>query len=177
MHKIKLWLIGLIALSSCYSSNKDLYHVRKLSKLKTIDESYIFDGYYHSSKFYAVNESFNIDIKYDSNLKDMIFTPFDTLESDTFKEDKINATNFLSNYFFITSEKLNKLFPVDMVKTEKSSIIKKTIIIKKINSEQNNQDNDFEHFEYMYKEGFLFLYHYHYSVNGKLSYNHCRFDY
>ena len=170
----KILLLSMFVFSSCRYDFTGPYKVGELTNLKSENDSLFLKNYNHYGTIYANDKSYNVQLKYDENQKNIILFNFlDQIPKDTQEKSSF----ILNSYFFITSEKLELLFPVNNVRASYTSLVSHSITIKKFAENENEKNRNYEKFEYVFEDGYLFLRHYYVYLDSKLSTKDIIFSY
>lgn len=165
---MKKFLIGVTIFTLLFgckhqSSDKGPYNLSILTKLKSSEESSYLSssqrkrGTYH---LWLVEDRYVlIDVRYDIQQKDYALDVIDDTHKYGYTNDEEKQmAEFVSDYYFITKEKLETLFPPQYVRASHQWLfMEHRYVLKLYGSESDIQNENSRDFTYEYVNGYLFL--------------------
>ena len=167
MKKVIIVITFFSLLCGCkhQSSDKGPYNLSILTKLKSSEESsYLSSDNYNESHDIFLTESrrFSLKLRYDIEQSNIVLdTINDHYNFGYTDEEKNQISDFVANYYFITKEKLEVLFPPQYVKASFWKFFyKDRYVIKLYESDSDLQNDNSRDFVYDFINGYLFLVRY-----------------
>lgn len=142
------------------SSDKGPYNLSILTNLKSSEESlYLSSSHKETYHLYLVESRYiSIDVRYDIQPKDYVLDAIhDTYEYGYTEDEEKQIADFVSDYYFITKEKLETLFPPQFVRASFKPFTKHGYVLKLYGSESDIRNENSRDFVYEYANGYLFL--------------------
>ncbi len=148
------------------SNDKGPYNLSILTKLKSSEESSLLSSSHRNWEqcdLWLVESRFvSIDIRYDNQQKDYVLdTIHDTYKYGYTDDEEKQIAEFISDYYFITKEKLEILFPPQFVRASYKPIWDHGYVLKLYASESDIRNENSRDFVYEYAGGYLFLIRYY----------------
>ena len=161
MKRVAFLVLNISLLCSCdLTLQHGPYNLTILTKLKSCDESVLyFDNYNKRCVLRFDNQEFwNVNLIYNSQKKNIVVNYYYNDDS-TYNPNLFEkVSNFLNDYYFISNEKLEILFPPENTVAINRTVLKSYYTIKKFESKNDRiQDENYLYFEYTFDKGYLFL--------------------
>lgn len=166
---MKKFLIGVTIFTLLFgcrhqSSDKGPYNLPTLTKLKSSEESlYLSSTHKKTYHLWLVESRYiSIDVCYDIQQKDYVLDAIDDTHKYGYTDDEEKQMEeFISDYYFITKEKLETLFPPQYVRASHQWLLGgNRYMLKLYGSESDIRNENSRDFSYEYVNGYLFLVRY-----------------
>ncbi len=166
MNKFIIVITFLSILFGCrhQSIDKGPYNLSILTKLKSSEESLYFTSFQKKTYHLYLVESrhISIDVRYDVQQKDYVLEAIhDTHKYGYTDDEEKQIADFVSDYYFITKEKLELLFPPQYVRASSKLFTEHGYMLKLYGSESDIRNENSRDFVYEYAGGYLFLIRYY----------------
>ena len=166
--KIFLLFITITLLFSCRNTSGS-YKIEFLNELKSSSDSSFLMDYKEKHNISIHGYLWSLQMVYDIELADIVATNFVEVrpDMDYDENEKKAAKLFLDTYYFVNAEKLSTFFPVESVKTTHRLLFKNEIYITKYDTKEDQKNNTYHVFLYLFESGYLFLKNYDFYNKGE----------